>query len=71
MRSKEFIDLITERRTITKQKFAYIEHHIQLRKTEKELLKDPKLISLLEKEKELISKRNQLFEQLYPRKTNE
>lgn len=71
MRSKEFLDLITKRRTVTKQKIAYIEKHIRLEKSVKELLEDSKLISLLEKEKELIFKRNQLFEQLCPRKTNE
>lgn len=71
MKSKEFLNLVTERRTITKQKLAYVEHHVQLGKTGKELLEDPKLLSLLEKEEELISKRNQLFEQLYTHKNRE
>lgn len=71
MKSKEFLDLVTERQMIIKQKLAYVEHHVQLGKTGKELLEDPLLLSLLEKEEELISKRNQLFEQLYPPKTNE
>lgn len=71
MKSKEFLDLITERRMITKQKLAYVEYHVQLGKTGKELLEDPHLLFLLEKEEELISKRNQLFEKLYTPKANE